>query len=251
MKLFLKKKVWIPLVSVSVVLLLLVGGCAVYAGDYYRADEAALEAFSTPKETVCEVADGWMTVRPADGETGVGFIFYPGGKVEHTAYLPLLQTLASEGVFCVVVEMPLRLAVLDMNAADNVRAAYPDVETWYMGGHSLGGAMAASHVESRAGVYAGLILLGAYSTADLSETGLDVLSVYSSEDGVMNRETYAASRANLPDGFVEVIVEGGNHAGFGLYGEQEGDGTPTISAAEQIKRTAEAILSLMEVPCED
>jgi dienelactone hydrolase len=250
-KLFSKKKAWIPLVSVAAVLLVLIGGCAVYAGDYYRADEAALEAFSTPKETVCEVADGWVTVRPADGETGVGFIFYPGGKVEHTAYLPLLQTLATEGVFCVVVEMPLRLAVLDMNAADDVRAAYPDVETWYVGGHSLGGAMAASHVESRPHAYAGLILLGAYSTADLSETGLNVLSVYGSEDGVMNRETYAASKPNLPEDFTETVIEGGNHAYFGLYGEQEGDGTPTISAAEQIKQTAEAILSLMEVSHDD
>ena len=195
--------------------------------------------------------DGTVIFRPDGGETVAGLIFYPGGKVEHTAYTPLMEALASEGILCVLVEMPFRLAVLDMNAAKGVPEAFPEVERWYMGGHSLGGSMAASYLASHTEDFAGLILLGAYSTADLSGSGLSVLSVYGSEDGVLNREKYAEYRPNLPEGFTETVIEGGNHAFFGAYGEQNGDGTATVTPAEQLRQTVEAILTLLEVSHEN
>ena len=105
--------------------------------------------------------------------------------------------------------------------------------------------------EAMGGDFDGLILLGSYSTADLSGSGLTVLSVYGSEDGVMNREKYDEYKSNLPEGFTEVIIEGGNHAYFGAYGEQEGDGTATVTPAEQLRQTAEAILSMPEVSHEN
>ena len=253
MNLFLrKKKLWITLSVILAVLLLLTGICATYLGDYYRADEDGLAAFAPQNTVICETSrDGSVTVQPADREIKAGFIFYPGGKVEHTAYIPLMQALASEGVLCVLVEMPFRLAVFDVNAADGIPARFPEVKTWYIGGHSLGGSMAASYLESHAEDFAGLVLLGSYSTADLSDTSLSVLSVYGSEDGVMNREKYAANKPNLPASFTETVIEGGNHAGFGLYGPQDGDGIATITPAEQIHRTVSAILSIMEAQNED
>ena len=111
--------------------------------------------------------------------------------------------------------------------------------------------MAASYLASHTEDFDGLILLGSYSTADLSESGLSVLSVYGSEDGVLNREKYAEYKPNLPEGFTETVIEGGNHAYFGAYGEQEGDGTATVTPAEQVRQTAEAILSLLEVSHEN
>ena len=241
-----RKKLWIALSAILAVAIALTAVCAVYLGDYYRADTEAAEAFSPANPVLYEAReDGSVVVRPDGREPVAGLIFYPGGKVEHTAYVPLMEALASEGVLCVLVEMPFRLAVLDVNAADGVREAFPEVERWYMGGHSLGGSMAASYLSAHTEDFAGLILLGAYSTADLSGTELAVLSVYGSEDGVMNREKYAAYRPNLPEGFTETVIEGGNHAGFGMYGEQAGDGTATVTAAEQIRQTAEAILSVI------
>ena len=148
-------------------------------------------------------------------------------------------------------EMPFRLAVLDVNAAEGIPEAFPEVERWYLGGHSLGGSMAAYYLASHTEDFDGLILLGAYSTADLSGSGLSVLSVYGSEDGVMNREKYAAYAPNLPEGFTETVIEGGNHAYFGAYGEQEGDGTATVTPAEQLEQTVEAILTLLEVSHEN
>ena len=110
-----------------------------------------------------------------------------------------------------------------------------------MAGHSLGGSMAASYISKNADTFDGLILLAAYSTADLTDSGLYVSSIYGSEDGVMNREKYGEYMTNLPTGTAETVIDGGNHAGFGMYGEQKGDGQAKISAAEQIGQTAEII----------
>ena len=157
-----------------------------------------------------------------------------------------MAELARMGVLCVLVEMPFNLAVFDINAADGIQEQYPHIEDWYIGGHSLGGSMAASYLADHVDEYEGLILLGSYSTADLSDTDLDVLSIYGSEDKVLNREKYDENKSNLPDDFSEVVIEGGCHAYFGMYGAQDGDGTPTISNHEQIRLTVESIIKVLK-----
>ena len=174
-----------------------------------------------------------------------GFIFYPGGLVDHAAYAPLMQALSDRGILCLLTEMPLDLAVLDMKAADGLQALYPQVDRWLIGGHSLGGAMAASYLSKHADAYDGLVLLGAYSTADLSGTDISVLSVYGTEDGVLNREKYAECLKHYPERFDEIVIDGGNHACFGDYGAQKGDGEAAISREEQIRITADAIAAML------
>ncbi len=137
--------------------------------------------------------------------------------------------------------MPCNLAVFNVNGADGIQEQFPDVERWYMGGHSLGGAMAASYAAGHVDELDGLVLLAAYSTQNLAGSSLDVLSVYGSEDGVLDMEKYEQCRSNLPAGTSEVVVDGGCHAQFGSYGPQEGDGAPIISGEEQIRQTVEAI----------
>ena len=185
-----------------------------------------------------------MTVFAPD-QPEAGLIFYPGGKVEYTAYAPLLRMLAEEGILCVALEMPLNLAVLDMNAADGVPERFAEVDDWYIGGHSLGGSMAASHAAENTGTYEGLILLASYSTADLRESGLDVLSIYGSEDGVLNMGKYAEYAVNLPVDTVEYLIDGGNHAQFGSYGHQEGDGAAGITAEVQTALSAAEIVDFV------
>ena len=174
-----------------------------------------------------------------------GLIFYPGGLVDHEAYAPLMQALAERGILCLLTEMPLDLAVLDMNAADGLQALYPQVERWLIGGHSLGGAMAAGYAAKHAGAYHGLVLLGAYSTADLRGTDLSVLSIYGTQDGVLNREKYEACRKYYPERFEEIVIDGGNHAYFGDYGAQKGDGEAEITREEQMRITADAIVNML------
>ncbi|MCM1183147.1 MAG: alpha/beta hydrolase [Roseburia sp.] len=221
-------------ILLAVLCILAVGLIAfgIYVSDYYHADAAAAQALETDETVTVEQLDsGTMAFVPA--KPAAGLIFYPGGKVEYTAYAPLLHDLAQEGILCVLVKMPCNLAVLDINAADGIREQFPELEVWYIGGHSLGGSMAASYAAKHASEYSGLILLAAYSTADLSGAGLRVVSLYGTEDMVLNMEKYRGNRVNLPADTREYVIEGGCHAQFGSYGAQEGDGTPRISAEEQ------------------
>lgn len=238
------RKAVVGIASVVLAVVLIAAACLVYLNDYYHADQEAIAAFLKQDASWKDKAKGTLVFEPDNATKG--FIFYPGGKVEYMAYVPLMQACADQGVLCVLVEMPFNLAVLDMNAADGLQEQYPHIREWYIGGHSLGGSMAASYLADNAEDYEGLILLGSYSTADLSRTDLDVLSVFGSEDKVMNRAKYDENRTNLPDDFTEVIIDGGCHVYFGMYGAQDGDGTPTISSEEQIRMTAVEILKLMK-----
>ena len=150
--------------------------------------------------------------------------------MENTAYAPLLHKLANKGILCVLVKMPCNLAVLDMNAADGIPEDFPEVNSWYIGGHSLGGAMAASYAAKYTDELDGLILLAAYSTAALTNSNLRVYSTYGSEDGVLNREKYEADRSNLPANTTEVVIDGGCHAGFGSYGPRRATEHPRFPA---------------------
>ena len=236
---------------VIAVLLVAVIGCGVYVSDYYHAAGDAIAAMAgTDHVTVTESED--MTVFAPEAPDA-GLIFYPGGKVEYTAYAPLMLALAEQDVLCVLLEMPFNLAVFEMDAAEGIPEMYPEIEHWYMGGHSLGGSMAASYAAEHSTEFDGLVLLAAYSTAEI--TDMNVISLYGSEDGVLNREKYQEYRGNLPESTVEMVIEGGNHALFGSYGPQEGDGEAKISPEEQIEITAEEVAVFMfgaeQEPTED
>lgn len=234
------KKLWIIL---SFILLAGVIGCGIYLGGYYSANGQALQALvSDDKVSVSELKDGSILFAP--DEPTAGFIFYPGGKVEHTAYAPLMRGLAEEGFMCILIKMPFKLAVFDMKAADGIQLQYPEIETWYLGGHSLGGSMAASYIAEHEADYDGLCLLASYSTADLSATELEIFSIYGTQDKVLNMEKYNQYRINLPQDVTELVMEGGCHAYFGSYGEQEGDGTATMTPEEQQSITIEAMLNV-------
>ncbi len=240
-----KRKILIITLSVLSAIAIVFGACALYLCDHYKADEGAVSVFApTENISVSTMKNGSVVFEPKDAT--VGFIFYPGGKVEHRAYEPLMAELARNGVLCVLVRMPFNLAVFDINAADGIQESYPQVTEWYIGGHSLGGSMAASYLSDHTNEYKGLVLLGSYSTADISDSELDVLSVYGSEDRVLNREKYDENKSNLPNDLTEVVIEGGCHAYFGMYGAQDGDGEPTISNHEQIRITAENIIKIIQ-----
>lgn len=229
---------------VVAVLLVFTGVFSLYAGDYYHADLQTITAWSLTAdyEKMERLQDGSLVFYPAQYDTAV--IFYPGGKVEVNAYMTLMEHCAERGILAILMPMPFNLAVLAKDAAAAIPGQFPEVENWYMAGHSLGGSMAASFASENTAWVDGLILLAAYSTEDV--TGLPVLSVYGSEDGVLNLEKYEQYRPNLPAGLSEHILQGGNHAFFGVYGEQDGDGTAAITNLEQIEQTADLIADFVK-----
>ena len=214
----------------------------VYAGQYYHADLEAIQdqSLQVEYERMERLEDGSLVFYPAEYDSAV--IFYPGGKVEALAYIPLMEHLAQAGVLAVLMPMPFNLAVLAKNAAEGIPEQFPEVQDWYMAGHSLGGSMAASFAAENTAWVDGLILLAAYSTDPVD---VPVLSICGSEDGVLNMDKYDKYRSNLAE-LTEVVLEGGNHAGFGFYGPQEGDGAASITNLEQISRTAVQIAEFVK-----
>lgn len=229
-----RKHFWIiPILAIAVLMIAFL----IYAEIYYQADQTALDALkSDAAVTVTETDYGWFFDGPSDSDA---LVFYPGGKVEETAYAPLLHSLADKGMDVCLVRMPFRLAVFGANKADGVMEQY-SYENWYIGGHSLGGAMAANYAADHSDQLKGLIMFAAYPTKELNN--LQVLSIYGSEDGVLNREKYADGKTFFPEQTAEYVIEGGNHAQFGNYGEQSGDGTAAISAEKQQELTVDYII---------
>lgn len=231
------KKILIGILAVLGIIIIL---CGLYLGKEYPADESVHEALVSNETVLVEQQDKKIIFKPTIA-SDKGFIFYPGGQVEYTAYAPLLHELAERGITSILIKMPFNLAVLDINAADGIIEAYPEIKHWYIGGHSLGGSMAASYVDKNRESFKGLVLLAAYSTADLTKSNLEVVSIYGTEDYVLNMKKYQDYKRNLPENTIEIILEGGNHAQFGNYGIQKGDGVSLISQGNQLLQTADAI----------
>lgn len=226
-----------PLRSLVIILLLLVAGTAVYIGQYYHADADCLQALASDASVNVErTGYGWYFDGPSEENA---LIFYPGGKVEETAYAPMLHLLAQEGMDVCLVKVPGRLAFLGIRKADEAMGAHR-YENWYVGGHSLGGVAAAYYAAEHGDALRGIVLLGSYSTKKLSED-LKGLLVYGSEDCVLNRGAYEKNRGNVPAA-TEIVIKGGNHAQFGSYGVQKGDGKALISAREQWEETVRAVM---------
>ncbi|SDB03830.1 alpha/beta hydrolase [Eubacterium oxidoreducens] len=231
----------IMMIAFGIIIVFLLA-CAIYMGNYYHAEDAAFDAISSPVQTVSVTEDEKTSITFTPNKpTTTGMIFYPGGKVEYESYAPLMEKLASKGILCVLVHMPGNLAILDVDAADDIFEQYPDIQNWYIAGHSLGGYAAASYAADHDDRLSGLIMLAAYSGKDLSSTSLTTLSIYGSEDGVLNLKKYKENKSLLPAASKEIIISGANHAYFGCYGEQKGDGAASISNEEQMNLTAEYI----------
>lgn len=188
----------------------------------------------------------FLVLSPPGDDPDTGIIWYPGALVEAEAYLPAAwETAVRAGVKVVVVKMPLRMAVLAPGRGASVPDAFPDISRWYIAGHSLGGAMAASAAERRPELFSGVILLGAYPPRR-STLEMPVLSIYAEHDGLATVEKIMDSREQLPSDAVMFMIPGGNHAWFGNYGEQRGDGTAEITPQQQWMAAAEQIAEFID-----
>ncbi|MCR5785937.1 MAG: alpha/beta hydrolase [Eubacterium sp.] len=223
-------------------LIVYVFGAFLYFGNYYHASEEALSCLNSTEDVeVSECKDYYFF--DGYGED-TALIFYQGAKVDEKAYAGIMMRLAKGGVDCFLCKMPLNMAFTDKMKAAGIISSY-DYKYLYLGGHSLGGAMAGVFASEHPENLTGLIFLASYSTSPISDN-LDVLSLIASEDKVLNWDMYYENNVNLPDDFKEVMIEGGIHSYFGDYGIQRKDGTPLISKEEQHEKITEEILNFIE-----
>lgn len=238
-----RQKRWIWKRITIVIIVLAVLFLLWYVNDYYHSDETAQSCMEG--NTLVEVKnidDGLYIDGPGEQNA---LIFYPGAKVEYTAYLPLLSKLAEQGIDGFLIKMPCNLAFLGKNKAGNIMGSY-DYSGWYLSGHSLGGAMAAAYAADHLDRLEGLVLLAAYPTKELKAEAFSVLSLYGSEDGVLSMEKVEQGKAYMPSDYTETCIDGGNHAQFGNYGAQKGDKEAEISWEDQQSQTVEAICKMIE-----
>lgn len=226
------RKLRIALIIVTCIIIACVGGFLIYASDYYRADATAQAVLAEDPDLRIE---GTYTVIAPDGPSDTALIFYPGAKVEHTAYLPLLEQLKDRGITCILVQMPFNMAIFNANAADGAYALAPEIEHWFIGGHSMGGAMASSYASDHPNAVDGLVLLGAYVYGSYPPS--DALTIYGTFNANLEKDIHYTDNI--------VVIDGGNHAQFGNYGKQAGDPDATISAEQQQAIAVDAIMDFI------
>ncbi|PIC95773.1 alpha/beta hydrolase [Sporosarcina sp. P26b] len=233
-------------IGLAIFLLIIAVGFFVFASFYYKAQSYAEDHLQSDSEVTVE-NEKELVFEPTSNKKNIGFIFYQGAKVEAEAYAPMAKELAKEGYTVVIPHLPLKMAIFSPDRADKVIRKHPEITTWAIGGHSLGG-VTASDYALRHDKIAALVLLASYpgSHTDLSETSVDVLSIWASRDEVADAKAIKAAKASMPSDAKFLEIKGGNHAEFGDYGEQKGDGKATISNEEQMTQTTTAILELLD-----
>lgn len=233
-----KKPLKIALIIISVILglcVLALGICMIPC----KTEAAAASALVSNEEITVKEINGGTAFVPKEPSAGV--IFYPGARVQAKAYAPLMKELAENNILAISLDIPFNLAFFDINGADGVKEQFPDVKTWYIGGHSLGASVSGMYLEKHIDEFDGIILFAGFITNDLSKTNLKAISIYGSNDGILTGGLYDDNLKNLPKDFNEFVIDGGNHAGFAYYGKQSGDNEATIPKDTQIKLTAKYI----------
>lgn len=229
-----KKLKWIGFGLLGIILVAVIGFLVWTQLTYGPTDEALTYA--------AEATEIDNRLEFGDPSSEVGFILYPGAKVEKEAYAYYGTRLAEEGIFVAIPSLRLNLGILDIDAADDIIAAHPDVKRWYVGGHSLGGSAASGYALEHEDQVEGVIFLASYPISSMTESDLRVLSVSGEVDGLASRDDIEASRDNVPNDAVFYEIKGGNHANFGMYGPQDGDNDSPLSAKEQLDETIDQII---------
>ncbi len=215
-------------------LALVMVGFLIWANTPYRADRGpVIEVWANDSVQVQYLDEGILMTPAGDSsdlsENPTGLVFVPGARVEAHAYMFQLSGVVEQyGVTVLITEPTLNLAFFDTRSLDQFTTAAPDVDRWFVGGHSLGGVRAC--LMTPGADVEGLVLFGSYCANDLSASGLEVLSIAGENDGLSTPAIIEQNAALLPDGARFETIEGANHASFGDYGVQAGDGERTITS---------------------
>jgi len=236
---------WIVAGVVATLVVVASAGFVVWATSTADPQPVAIAALDSD-ELVQVIEDDGFVFEPTAGAR-LGFIFYPGGRVDPASYAAFARQIAEAGYLVVVPQLRLNLAVFDANAATDIITAHPLIEQWAIGGHSLGGSMAAQFAADNPGAVSGLSLWAAYPPdgTDLASAELVVVSVFGTRDGLTSLDDIDDSRSRLPPSTEFVAIDGGNHAQFGDYGAQPGDNPATISADAQRQQTVAATVQML------
>lgn len=239
-----KKK--LILLVILAVLIVALAGFAYYVSDYYHADSTALAAINSTESYNVSDTNDFITFTPTKNKSTTGIIFYPGGKVQPEAYSVIASKLASNGYTTVIVKMPFNLAVFDANKADKAIAQHPEIDSWVIMGHSLGGVFASDYAVNHQDKIRGVIYLAAYPSANASNATFKALSIRGSLDNLTTAQDIADNKNKYPANTTFITIVSGNHYNNGNYGPQAGDNNSTITREQQQNETVNYILDFLK-----
>lgn len=227
------------------IIIALILGFVFWITNTYSAQSVATSALRSNDNVEVKI-DEYISFTPKNVNASKGFIFYPGAKVDPKSYAPICRALAETGYQVAILDMPLNMAILGQNKAQDVIDDYPNIEKWAIGGHSLGGVASSNFAIENIKIN-GVVLLSSYPMNDnLKQIDVDVLSIWGSKDGVVNFRKLVESKNDLPKDTTYVEIEGANHSQFGDYGLQNGDNEALMSSEEQMKITSDNIITFMD-----
>lgn len=230
---------------IGILVIFLIGTVGLVGWATVRAQEATERAVMVLRDNGVLQEDGQLVFRPSS-PADRGLVYYPGGLVDPEAYAVTAQGIADAGYLVVIPKMPLNLAFMGINRADAIRADYPEVESWVIGGHSLGGAMAAEYAKNNVDSLDGLIMFASYpaNNEEFVNFPIPILTIIGSEDpGAPQQEAFYEA---IGDSATRFIILGGNHRQYADYSFQKDDGIATISAAEQQDQIIAATVQFLD-----
>lgn len=239
------KRVILGLFSLVIAACIVIAAAFVFSSFVYNADTVAVACLESNDRVTVRAGTNYIAFEPKQ-EHGVLVIFYPSSFVDYQAYAPLMQELAGRGIVSVVCKMPASLASLGKNAADGLEGAYPDITCRIMAGHGYGAYYASSYATGHEDSFDGVILLAGPPAKTLKQTSLTSLYIRGDNDGIVSRRDLERHTKGLPEGFMSVQINGGNHAQFGNYGTQWGDRDSSLYPEEQLEMTADAIVRFVD-----
>jgi len=242
----LKSKKKLLLIIILAIILIGAAYFAYYVSDYYHADTRALTALnSTASYTVLNTADS-VTFTPTANLSTTGIIFYPGAKVQPESYSVIASQLAANGYTTIIVKMPFNLAIFGVNRANDVIANHPEINSWVIGGHSLGGVFASDYAVNHQDKIKGVVYMASYPSTNASNATFKALSIRGSLDNLTKADAISSNLDKFPTNTTFITIPGGNHFNFGDYGIQTGDNNSTITREQQQNQTVNAILEFLK-----
>lgn len=236
------------LIFIIILAIIIIGAAAFtyYVSDYYHAENRALNALNSTDSYTVLNADDSITFTPTANKSTTGIIIYPGAKVQAESYSVIASQLAENGYTTIIVKMPFNLAFFGVNRADDVIGNHPEISSWVIGGHSLGGVFASDYAVNHQDKIKGVIYMASYPSTNASNATFKALSIRGSLDGLTNADDVSSNLNKFPKNTTFITIQGGNHFNFGDYGTQSGDNNSTITRDQQQNQTVNAILEFLK-----
>ena len=238
-----KRKVFkYTILTIVILIIFSIVGMLIWTSNTYKPSE---EVFALVDNSDYEKEDDFYVFQSKNESNGKGIVIYPGALVEPLSYSYIANELSKEGYLVAIPDLNFNLSITENNKADEFILKNDQIKEWYVAGHSMGGVSAAFYAEEKQELVDGVIFLGSYpsKSTDLSDNNQKILSIYAENDGLTTIEDIEESKKNLPKDAIFVEIDGGNHANFGIYGEQKGDKEAEITTKEQQDKIIEAIIN--------